>query len=116
VRYDAAMAQDIYDSQIVRLSDLVVTDDIIRGKSFTNCLIVGPAVVAPMGHTSINNCVFIGTPDALYWDVSERGLVIGAIALEDCTFEDCRFERTGFAGTEELYIALGGARSFGERR
>lgn len=104
------MAQDVYRNQVVRLTDLAVTQEILDGLTFENCLILGPAVVAPMGETVIEGSTFHGTAEGMYWPVSpDRGVVIGAIGLNNCKFTRCRFERVGFAGPPELLDALKGS-------
>lgn len=66
-------------------------------------MIIGPAVVALLGGSSLLGCSFDGDLTALLWDVPpERGTIIGAIGLDDCILEDCRLQRIGFAATPEL--------------
>lgn len=89
-----------YRNQVVRLTDLTVTDDVIRGVTFENCTLVGPAVVVVMGGT-LSGCVFEGPTDALFWPIGTRRHVIGAVGLSDCTLVGCRFQRIAVAYTDE---------------
>lgn len=104
------MARKHYENEVVRLADLSVTSDMVEGVTFQDCLVLGPAVVVPLGETRIENCSFAGTPDAIFWEVSEgRDLIIGAVGLSECKFDGCRFERVGFAGGRDILEALRGA-------
>lgn len=93
--------------RVVRLVDLAVVDDVIRGLRFTNCLVVGPAVIVPLGATSFVNSGFDGDQDSLLWELSpQRQSILGAIGVEDCSFAGCRFTRIGLAGPPELVSRL----------
>jgi hypothetical protein len=96
-----------YESQTVRITDLAVVEDKIEGKIFSNCQIVGPAMLVPMGCT-FTNCGFDvpnNDPESLFIVVPDRWLV-GAIAVVGCEFYGCRFTRIGLIGGEDLATAL----------
>lgn len=87
-------------SEVVRLADLATASPVITNQVFENCLIVGPAVIAPIdGGFTLQGCDLGGSEDALLWDVSDRPHLIGAIGLVDCHFIGCRFENVGLAGS-----------------
>lgn len=90
-----------YRSLVLRLSDLVINEDIIEGITFFNCQIVGPAIMLPMGNTRITGCTWDGDFDAFVWRFpdSRRGFV-GVIALRDCEVIDCRLTKVGLAVPE----------------
>ncbi|MBD1541001.1 hypothetical protein G9E11_01770 [Arthrobacter sp. IA7] len=92
------------EREVVRLSDLTVTDQKISGITFENCLIMGPAVVVMTGGDgTLQGCTFDGDLDAILWEIPQsRGSVLGAIELESCHFIDCRFTLVGFAGPAEF--------------
>lgn len=93
--------------RVVRLVDLAVLDDVIRGLEFTNRLVVGPAVIVPLGATSFVNSGFDGDQGSLLWELSpQRQSILGAIGIEDCNFTGCRFTRIGLAGPPELVSRL----------
>lgn len=97
-----------YENEIVRIADLAVVDGMVRNRTFINCLVVGPAVLAPLEGTSIENNIFT-TPDAraMFWIIEpNRPEIVGAVGLENCQFEECRFERIGFAGPEDVRAAF----------
>ncbi len=100
------MATDkTYESRVVRLSELAGDEAVIRGFVFIDCEVRGPAIIYP------HNCNFVqgsitGPADAVLWEIPlERTYVIGAILVEDCTFERCRFTSVGFAGNPD-FIAM----------
>jgi hypothetical protein len=45
-----------------------------------------------------------GQPDEILWTapLSASGLVVGAIAIVNCTFERCRFDGIGFTGPPDF--------------
>lgn len=103
---DASIRPD-YESTTIRITDLAVTDDRVEKKVFSNCHIVGPAVVAPMGCT-FSGCGFDvanGDPESMLIVVPDRWLV-GVIALMECEFYECRFTRIGFVMGEPMAEAF----------
>jgi len=76
-----------------KITDLVVGDrPIIEGKTFTNCVIWGPAVIVPKGKTVITGSVFRGFADAVFWKLdSEQKRISGAIEVKDSVFRNCEF-------------------------
>lgn len=96
-----------YESQTVRITDLAVIEDKIEGKVFSNCQIVGPAILAPMNST-LSGCVFDvvnNDPESVLIIVPDRWLV-GAIAIVRCEFYGCRFSRIGLIGGGDLAKAF----------
>ena len=103
---EAAESQT-YADRVVRLADLAIANFIIARKEFRNCLILGPAIVVPLGETSFVNCAFDSPPEVLFWEVPrEKEMVVGAIGLQDCAFRECRFQAIGMAGPRELLDML----------
>jgi len=90
-------ADRIHRDAIVRLSDLTLTGNIIEAVTFTNCLIVGPAVILILGATSLEECSWDAPgPRALFWEIDDaRSEIVGAVGLLDCTFSACRFTNVG---------------------
>lgn len=97
-----------YESQTVRITDHAVTDDLIEGKTYSNCHIIGPAVLAPVEGVSFVGCGFDvanSDPQSLLIVVPPRWLV-GIIGLKNCAFYSCRFTRVGFVVDEAFAQAF----------
>jgi hypothetical protein len=83
--------------RIVDLAEEI--DPIIRGRTFEDCTIYGPAVVLPLDYITLEHNSFDGAPEAVLWEIpDERAVIIGAIGLIDCIFRRCRFQGIGVAG------------------
>lgn len=95
-----------YRNQVVRLTDLTVTQDVIEGVTFENCTLVGPAVILLMGTGTLDGCKWDGSPEAMLWPLEQRREIIGAIALVDCSLIQCRMQRIGLAYTPEQWETL----------
>lgn len=97
-----------YRNEPVRLSDLTVNSSTVEGYTFLNCRIIGPAVVALLDGVEVTHCTWDAPGlDAIFWEVlSERGPVVGAVGLLNCTFSNCRFELIGVAGPPEMRSQL----------
>ncbi|SDW32378.1 hypothetical protein SAMN04487912_102324 [Arthrobacter sp. cf158] len=87
--------------KVLRITDLTITTHVIRDHQFEDCLIIGPAVLALTGESSLIDCTFDGEMDALLWEIpSTRPYVTGAIQVDGSTFTRCRFQLIGFAGPQ----------------
>jgi hypothetical protein len=86
----------LLQSKTIRLVDLAREGVIIRGKTFENCDIYGPAVVYQV------NCTFTGlTMDAGPEDWATETTnkkVCGAVKLDTCVVKNCRFYTISFIG------------------
>jgi len=79
----------------------------IEGKTFTDCVIEGPAVVAVMDGTTFDACAMGTTSDVrtlLYRPVGDK--MAGVVGLSRCRFVRCRFVQIGFTGSEDLLTEL----------
>lgn len=79
----------------------------IEGKTFTDCVIEGPAVMAVMTGTTFTDCAMGSSNDVrtlLLRPVGEK--MAGVIGMSNCSFVRCRFAQVGFTGSEELIEAL----------
>lgn len=101
-----------FRNQLVRISDLTVNTTVIEGLEFSNCRIVGPAILIPLGQTNIVHSRWGGALDAVFWEITPgRDHVIGAVGIVDCTFSNCAFSDIGFAGPAEFrQLMEGGTR------
>ena len=103
----APSVSDRFRNEVVRIADLTVNTNTIEAVEFSNCQIIGPAVLVPQGSSSLISCTWPGSVEAIFWEIpSERTHVIGAVAAVDCTFSECRFVEVGLAGTGDLRQVL----------
>lgn len=86
-------------SRTFRIYDIPRDQDaIIRGRSFEDCTIYGPAVLAPIGERSeFRDSTWESSLDATLWEIPE-GKRVGAIGIDGCAFRRCRFINVGLAG------------------
>ena len=80
----------------------------IEGKTFTDCLIEGPAVMAVKNGTRFDSCAMGTTTEVqslLYRPVSRKKLA-GVVGMSNCVFVRCRFAQVGFTGGDELLEQL----------
>lgn len=80
----------------------------IDGKTFTDCLIEGPGVMAVMNGTQFDSCAMGATTDvrALLYHPVSREKMAGVIGMSNCRFVRCRFVQVGFTGSVELVAEL----------
>ena len=90
-----------YRNTVVRISDLVVTDWIIRGVTFENSRLVGPAVILPLQNVTLNGCAWEDAEDIFYSIPRGRKQQIGVIGLVDCELYGCHMENIGLAVPED---------------
>ncbi len=99
-----------FRNQVVRVADLTVNAVELRGYTFSNCRIIGPAVLVPVGRTTISHSDLGPSLEAIFWELNAtRQAVSGAIWVVDCTFSACAFVDIGFAGPRELGELLAGS-------
>ncbi len=84
---------------------------VIEGRSFTDCVIIGPAILSPGAGTLFNGCNFgdvEGNPrNLLVKPAGDR--IIGALSVAGCVFEGCLLNGVGLVGDEGFITAfLGG--------
>jgi hypothetical protein len=94
-----------FQKKVIRLSDLLISNDIwIRGKTFQDCIIQGPAVVTldPKKPFLTQFCTFWGPLDAIFIVVTGTRDLFGVVGLSDCRFERCEFRQIGFIGSQAL--------------
>lgn len=102
-----------FRNEVVRISELTVTTFVLEGLEFSNCRILGPAVLVSLGNTDMIRCNW-DAPDleSIFWEISPaRKAVVGAVAVRDCTFSSCSFSLIGLAGPPEMRAAFEGALS-----
>jgi hypothetical protein len=102
-----------YDQKVIYLPELVdkrARPSILKGFTFTECQINGPAVVALLPNITINGCRFeVDNVEAMCFEVPEDSPKVGVIGLTDCVFTDCSISNIAFMGTPEVLAILRGA-------
>ncbi|MCH8824788.1 MAG: hypothetical protein IH984_14920 [Planctomycetes bacterium] len=85
------------EGKTFRIADLAVNNKIYE-KTFVNCVIIGPAVLAGVGYNARVDCIYTAKPDDTCWLLDKnRACPIGATVTDGCTFKRCRFIGIGFA-------------------
>ena len=81
---------------------------VLEGRTFTDCVIEGPALMLVLEGTHFNNTNFGPTGgnmrNMLFQPMGEMG--IGAIPVRNCTFTRCQFQTIGITGNETLLQML----------
>lgn len=101
-------ARDAFEKEAVWLPLLAVHtmnagEAVIKGKTFTNCVIEGPALVAVLSGTTFDGCNMGAASDPKSMLFAPRGpRLVGAIGLQDCRFVRCRFVQIGYTGSPEF--------------
>lgn len=111
----ALVARASFEKEAVWLPSLAVQhwnagQMAIDGKTFTDCVIEGPAVMAVMAGTMFDNCAMGTTSDVrnlLYRPLSTTKLA-GVVGVANCRFVRCRFVQVGFTGSDDLLEQLQG--------
>ncbi len=102
------VARTTFEKEAVWLPSLAVHhlnagQTVIDGKTFTECLIEGPAVMAVMSGTTFDTCNMgvAENPKTLLLD--PRGdMIAGAVGMANCRFVRCRFVQVAFTGNREM--------------
>ncbi len=96
--YIADFARKFVEMDLVDNIDLLSNALVIRGRTFEDCRIHGPAVLVE-GYTPEKTDLFAGSnfwKGNAFWDAPEGEHHTGVIVLKNCTFRDCRFTNVGF--------------------
>jgi hypothetical protein len=87
-----------FSHERIRIADLPLEQNLfLRDKSFEDCVLAGPALLAPFRDVTFDHCGFGGDPESIVWTIPNPKFVVGAIGIERCTFRRCTFEAVGLA-------------------
>jgi len=93
-----------FRGETINISDLAKeSGGIIRGMTFHNCTILGPAmlVFVPLSKNVVVDSRIRGAVEAVLWEIPiQRKRVIGGIPVESTNFIGCDFRNIGFAGNQ----------------
>ena len=87
---------------LLAMHSLNAGEGVVRGKTFTECVIEGPAVVAAMVGTTFDGCNMgdaHGDPRNLMLSPQGPQRVTGPIPFKNCQFINCNFLGVGFTGS-----------------
>jgi len=102
------VARTTFEKEAVWLPSLAVHhmnagQTVIDGKTFAECLIEGPAVMAVMTGTSFDTCNMGVAEDPRTLLLDPRGdMIAGAVGMANCRFVRCRFVQVAFTGAREM--------------
>jgi hypothetical protein len=84
---------------LLGMHQLNTGDPVIRGKTFTDCMIEGPAVMALVDGVTFDGCNMgvANDPTSLFFK-GQGPILIGVIGVADTRFVRCRFVQVGFTG------------------
>lgn len=83
-------------------------ESVIKGKTFTDCVIQGPALVAVLSGTTFDGCNMGAASDPKSMLFAPQGpQLVGAIGLQDCRFVRCRFVQIGYTGSTAFLEDMG---------
>lgn len=108
----AMVARKSFEKEAVWLPLLAVNhwnagEMVVTGKTFTDCVIEGPAVIAVMNGTVFDSCNMGAAANPRNLLLKPLGdKIAGAIGLADCRFVRCRFAQVAFTGDEALLAEL----------
>lgn len=102
-----ALARRRLEGQPIHIADLARNETRIRGWTFEDCTIYGPAILASLPGTIIHEPTWMGekVDDILYVADGDRRWE-GVIGLQDCTLRRCTFVRIGLLVKPEEYRRL----------
>jgi len=108
----ALVARTVFEKEAVWLPSLSVqhlnaNETFIEGKTFTECLIEGPAIIAVMNNTRFDSCNMGVASDPRTLLFKPMGqMMAGVIGMSNCTFVKCRFVQVGFTGGEAFLTEM----------
>lgn len=87
----------------VRVGRLPLDGAKISGRTFENCMILGPAIIFGLDGTVFEQCRFgyEGKIETILWTVRKDRFIVGVVGFERCLFRMCDFKMVGFCGTKE---------------
>jgi hypothetical protein len=92
--------------EVVKLADVMKPNFMVEDEHFENALIVGPAIIAPLGENTFANCTFEGSPDSIFYEVPPERVLVGVVGIRNVTFDGCRLSGIGIIGTSDSLKAF----------
>ncbi len=99
----AAVTRTVFQNEEIKIWELVhARDAVIEGKTFVDCIIVGPALVTLLDSVHIDGLAMDGSIEANLVEIEGDRQVIGVFGLRDCRFQRVRFSGIGFIGPKPM--------------
>lgn len=92
---------------LLAVNHLNAGETVISGKTFTDCIIEGPAVLVALNDVSLDGCnmgLITNPMNLMFKPLGD--LIIGAVGVSHCRFVRCRFVQIGFTGPEAFLTQL----------
>ncbi len=100
------VARTAYEKEAVWLPLLAVHhlnagEGVIRGKTFTDCVIEGPGLMAALDGVTFEGCNLgvAADPKSLFYK-AQGPMLVGVVPFSQTRFIRCRFVQVGFTGQE----------------
>jgi hypothetical protein len=101
------LMQTYFRGHSIRIADLAEADGAIHGRTFEDCVIHGPVVLAPQHNVSFSGCNFlVERPDDMLYEIQLPRYLVGPVPLFDCTFRRCQLFRVGIAAPAAFLTAV----------
>lgn len=103
----ALVARATFEKEAVWLPSLAVHHlnaghTVIDGKTFTDCVIEGPAVIAAMGGVELDHCNMGQAANPRNLLLKPMGdKIVGAVGFSNSRFVRCTFVQVSFTGNDE---------------
>lgn len=94
--------------EVVKIADALGPNFIVENKTFEDALILGPAILAPLGENTFSSCTFEGSPESIFYEVPPDRVLVGVVGIRNVTFTRCRLSAIGIIGTAESLKAFQG--------
>jgi cell division protein FtsB len=103
-----ALMSPVLQNMTIRICDLTREDFVIHDKTFENCHIYGPAIIAcdnVIMTDSIITAAVPPDPNSFFIETTSQ-FCLGAVLFKDCTFKHCALDKIGIIGTHEQITNL----------
>ena len=85
--------------KIFRLVD-VAQNGVVENRTFDDCIICGPAVIAPSGMTLLREPNWVSHCGDLWYQIDDAKGRAGMITLKNCTLNRCTLDNIGIMGVD----------------
>lgn len=90
----------------VRLADEADATGLIEGQTFEDQVILGPAIVVPLGGVTLDDNTWVVDPGGLFIEFPDDKPIRGAIGLRNVTIRRCELRNIAIAGTADVIAQI----------